>query len=149
MIKYFTFYELVRSTTAEAKGINNTPQEKDIIDNITELIETILDPLREAWGSAIIVSSGYRCPELNKEVGGSKTSSHMLGAAADIKPANGKKNEFFKFTKNWLLENNIKFDQIIDEYSGNLHWLHIGLRNNKGEQRKRVMEYKNVKYRNL
>jgi len=48
------------------------------------LITNILDPLRESWGNPIIVSSGYRCQELNKAVGGAKTSQHLLGQASDI-----------------------------------------------------------------
>lgn len=145
MAKYFTFYELIYSSTAEKEGINNTPQEEKIIKNINRLID-FLDLLREKWGSAIRVGSGYRCPQLNEEVGGSTTSVHMLGLAADLTPKNGKTTEFFEFVKKYLLENNIPFDQLIDEYSGKRHWVHIGLENSQGKQRKQIKKYVNGKY---
>lgn len=144
-MKYFTIEELCYSTVAEEKGINNTPQEGDIIKNIEELI-VFLDDIRENWGSAIKVNSGYRCPQLNKAVGGSTTSVHMIGLAADLTPVNGLIDEFFEFVKNYLLSNNIPFDQIIDEHSGKKHWVHIGLKNTKGLQRKQVKGYKDGKY---
>jgi hypothetical protein len=83
---------------------------------------------------------------LNKAVGGSATSVHMIGLAADLTPKSGKTSEFFEFVKNYLLSNNIPFDQIIDEHSGKKHWVHIGLKNTKGLQRKQVKGYKDGKY---
>ena len=53
------------------------------------LVNRVLDPLREAWGAPIIVTSGYRCEELNARVGGAKRSYHLRGMAADIRPQNG------------------------------------------------------------
>jgi hypothetical protein len=148
MGKYFTFFELVKSNTAEKNGINNTPHEEEIIHNIEELID-ILDQLREAWGSPIRVSSGYRCEKLNKLVGGSTTSSHLFGFAADLVPVNGLIDDFFEFVKKYFLSKDIAFDQIIDEYSGGSHWVHIGYKNSKGEQRKQIKIYKNGKYSTL
>ena len=77
-MKYFTIKELCKSNTAIKYGIDNTPT-PEVEQNLIALIENVLDPLREAWGSPIIINSGYRCPILNKAVGGSKTSSHMSG----------------------------------------------------------------------
>jgi hypothetical protein len=77
-MKYFTIEELCQSETAERLKINNEPTD-EIIQHLELLIDCLLDPIREAWGSAIIVNSGYRCEELNKAVGGSKTSVHKLG----------------------------------------------------------------------
>lgn len=77
-MKYFTIEELCESETAEELGIDNTPTDQ-VKENLTFFTEKILDPLRESWGSAIVVNSGYRCPELNKAVGGSETSVHPLG----------------------------------------------------------------------
>ena len=148
MGKYFSFYELIKSNTADKNSINNTPHEEKIIRNIEELMN-ILDQLREEWGSPIRVNSGYRCEKLNKLVGGSTTSSHLFGCAVDLVPSNGNIDDFFEFVKNYFLLNNIPFDQIIDEYSGNSHWVHIGLKNSKGEQRKQIKIYKNGKYYNL
>ncbi len=144
-MKYFTIKEMCRSEKATLYKIDNTPSE-DIVENLTEFIEEILDPLREAWGSPIKVNSGYRCKELNAKVGGSKTSSHMSGYAADLKPCNGKIDEFFEFVKKYFIDNKIDFDQIIDEYSGNAHWVHIGYKNSKGEQRKQIKMYDNGTY---
>ena len=64
-MKYFTIKELTRSTTAQLRGIDNTPSQQ-VIDNLTALVENVLDPLREAWGAPIHVNSGYRCAALNK-----------------------------------------------------------------------------------
>ena len=86
--RYFTLDEFVRSATATAHGIDNTPS-KEAVTNLELLVSRVLDPLREAWGSPIIVTSGYRCEELNKRVGGVKTSYHLRGMAADIRPRNG------------------------------------------------------------
>ena len=82
-MKYFTIEELTRSTTARQRGIDNTPSQQ-VIDNLTALVNNVLDPLRQAWGKPIHVNSGYRCPALNKAVGGVPHSQHMLGEAADI-----------------------------------------------------------------
>jgi hypothetical protein len=83
MMKYFTIKELCNSATAKAKGIDNTPT-SEVEANLTLLVDNVLDPLREAYGKPIRVSSGYRSPKLNSAVGGVKTSQHRLGQAADI-----------------------------------------------------------------
>ena len=143
MNQYFTIEELTRSATADKLGIDNTPKEKYIQDNLIELID-FLDGVREAWtvmceknswGSpAIVVNSGYRCDALNKAIGGSKTSAHSIGAAADIEPANGKNKEFHRFVEKYLLDNHIPFDNLINEY--NYSWTHLGLKNREGKQRR-------------
>ena len=86
--RYFTLDEFVRSATAQTHGIANVPS-AEAVRNLELLTKCVLDPLREAWGAPIIVNSGYRCPELNKAVGGAKASYHMQGMAADIRPKNG------------------------------------------------------------
>ena len=83
-MKYFTLRELTKSPTADRLKIDNTPDEKTK-KNLIELVDTVLDPLREAYGHPIIVTSGYRCPKLNSAVGGVKNSQHVLGQAADIR----------------------------------------------------------------
>ena len=85
---YFTLDEFVRSQTATAHGIANVPT-AEAVKNLERRVSRVLDPLREAWGTPIIVTSGYRCEELNKRVGGVKTSYHLRGMAADIRPRNG------------------------------------------------------------
>ena len=87
-MKHFKKEEFTYSITAQHLGIDNTPS-KEAVTNLERLVSRVLDPLREAWGSPIIVTSGYRCEELNKRVGGVKTSYHLRGMAADIRPRNG------------------------------------------------------------
>lgn len=142
-MKYFTIEELCYSDTAKTHKIDNTPTE-EIIENLTEFTNEVLDKLREVWGSAIKVNSGFRCEELNKKVGGSKTSSHVKGYAADLVPVNGDIDGLVKCAIE--LSKTLNFDQIIDEYSGKKHWLHIGYKNLKGQQRKQVKGYKDGKY---
>ena len=66
-MKYFSLREMTKSDTARRLGIDNKPSDS-IKKNLTMFIEKVLDPIREDWGSPIIISSGYRCPELNKAV---------------------------------------------------------------------------------
>ena len=80
---YFTLSELTHSTTAEACGIDNTPT-AEAVPLMMKLIEQVLDPLRERWQSPIYITSGYRCPALNRKVGGVENSYHTRGMAADI-----------------------------------------------------------------
>ena len=82
-MKYFSLKELTHSDTAVSLGIDNTIP-KACVANIEHLAYNVLDPLREAWGLPIRVTSGYRSPELNEEVGGVEESWHMDGCAADI-----------------------------------------------------------------
>lgn len=131
---YFTVAELYASDTAKKYGIDNTPN-SIVISHLQQLIN-FLNPLREAWGSAINVTSGYRCEKLNRFVGGSKTSSHLIGYGVDLIPVNGKMDAFKKFIIDYM--KNKMFDQCIIEKSGKTEWIHIGLYNLKGQQRKMI-----------
>lgn len=118
-MKYFTIEELTRSTTASLRGIDNTPSQL-VIDNLTALVNNVLDPLREAWGKPIKVNSGYRCRALNKAVGGVPASQHMLGQAADITGGSQDANrELYSLLKRL----NLPVDQAINEHD--FRWLHI------------------------
>lgn len=136
MPKYFTLKEMCASTTAEKQGIDNFPT-FEIAGHLQMLAEQLLDPLRQAWGSAIIVTSGYRCTRLNNAVGGVPTSCHKLGWCADLQPANGKTEMFIDFARAWLLASRKRFDQFIRETSkdGKTVWLHLGLYSPTGSQR--------------
>lgn len=147
-MKYFSINELCESSTAKSLKISNLP-DAEAKKHLTELVNNILDPLREAWGSGIKVSSGYRSPKVNKAVGGSTTSSHCQGYAADLLPANGKMAEFKAFVKKWLVEKSKGFDQYINEYSGAKEWVHIGYKNSKGQQRKQLLMYKGGVYTHI
>ena len=131
---YFTIAELCASDTAKKYNIDNTPD--SIITSHLQQLINFLNPLREAWGSAIKVSSGYRCDKLNRFVGGSKTSSHLIGYGVDLIPANGKMDDFKKFIIDYMKMR--MFDQCIIEKSGKAEWIHIGLYNNKGQQRRMI-----------
>lgn len=136
--RFFTLAEFLHSDTAKKRGIDNTPS-PIIVNHLNELVTTILDPIRKAWGSGLIVSSGYRCPALNKAVGGVKTSAHQYGYAADIVPANGKLKQFIDFAEKYLKENDIPFDQSIEEHVKGSHWWHIAVRNANGLQRRKYL----------
>ena len=82
-MKYFTIGELTNSATAKSLNVSNSPS-LEVVENLTRLIETILDPLREAYGHPVTVTSGFRTPELNKILKGSPTSQHVRGEAADL-----------------------------------------------------------------
>lgn len=117
-MKYFTINELTKSSTAEAKGIDNIPA-PEVERNLTALVDNVLDPLREIYGKPITVNSGYRCPELNKAVGGSATSDHVKGFAADITAGSKEENErLFN-----IIKHNFHFSQLIDEK--NFSWVHV------------------------
>ena len=87
-MKYFKIEELTYSATAQARFIENVPS-AEAVRNLELLVKCVLDPLREAWGSPIIINSGYRSEVLNRAVGGAQYSYHMKGMAADIRPKNG------------------------------------------------------------
>lgn len=139
-MRYFTIDELCHSDTAIALGIDNTPN-SEIKEHLIQLIEELLDPLREAWGSGIKVTSGYRCARLNRALkGSSPTSAHLIGYAADLVPSNGDISGFKRFAVKWLKENNIKFDQCLCETNGKgKQWLHLGLYNLSMQQRKQIL----------
>lgn len=129
-MKYFTIEEMTKSSTATAKHIDNTTNQT-AIDNLTKLIEAVLDPLREWYGKPIRVNSGYRCEALNEAIGGSDTSQHRLGEAADITVGTKKGNKkLFEYIKD-----NLPFDQLINE--SNFSWVHVSYR--EGRLRKQVL----------
>jgi putative chitinase len=123
-MKYFTISELTRSDTASIKHIDNTPDES-ITEHLIELVEKLLDPIREGWAkycddnqlgnAGIRISSGFRNKELNKAVGGSSTSAHLTGYAADLQNVSGSREEFYQFLLNFLKDRN--FDECFIEKS--------------------------------
>lgn len=135
MAKYFSIEELTKSASAEKYNIDNTPDE-EATKNLEKLMQ-FLDPIRDKWCKPIIITSGYRCKELNKVIGGSKTSSHCVGLAADLKY----QENLFQFLLEYLKDK--EFDQLIIEYSGSVKWIHIGI---GPKMRKQVLVYKNGKY---
>lgn len=85
---YFKPYEFVKSRTADSLEIDNTPDSKIIWENLINIINYVLIPVRKRINMPIIISSGYRSPALNLAVNGAKNSYHMYGRACDIYCAN-------------------------------------------------------------
>ena len=110
-----------KSDRATKAGIVNEPSIQEV-KNLTALIEKVLDPLREAYGKPIIVTSGYRCEKLNKLVGGSASSQHKKGEAADIKTIEDTPEENKKLF-DLIVKLGLPFDQLINEY--NYDWVHV------------------------
>jgi len=124
--KYFTLYEMTQSPTARRLHINNTATDK-VANNLLELVTNVLDPLRLAWGHPIVVTSGYRCPKLNKAVGGATNSQHQYGQAADIRTVSDHPDDNMRLLQ-CLLELNLPFDKLIAEYvdgQGRPDWIHV------------------------
>jgi zinc D-Ala-D-Ala carboxypeptidase len=114
---HFTLDELTVSQTAVRRGIDNKPTIQ-IVRNLTRLAET-LELVRALVGRPLTVSSGYRCPDLNKWVGGAPNSAHTLGLAADITCSGLTPQDLARRIR----DSGIEFDQLI--YEGT--WVHIGL----------------------
>jgi len=121
----FSLKELTKSETATRLGLDNTPDE-ETIDNLKTLCDKVLQPVREHFGKSVTVNSGYRSPELNSSpaVGGSKTSDHCKGMAADIEIAGVANADLAQ----WIM-NNLDYTQLILEFytqgipdSG---WVHV------------------------
>jgi hypothetical protein len=127
--KNFLLEELVFSITANNHGINNTPN-AEAKAALKRLAVEVLQPIRDAWGQPIVVTSGYRCPKLNACVGGVKNSQHVLGQAADIKAANPADNgKLFACIKRLIESGKIKAGQCIWEYGSRTcpKWVHVSL----------------------
>ena len=129
-MQYFKFIEMIRSAKADEFSIDNFPKDCDVIDNIIFTMEC-LDKIRDEYGLPLYISSGYRCPELNKKVGGKEKSQHLKGQAADINLGSVEKNRAFF---NWC-QFNADFDQLIDE--SNYQWVHISFK--KSGNRKQIL----------
>lgn len=112
---------MTKSATAQRKGIKNDPSIQ-VCKALTALIEKVLDPLREAYGKPIIVTSGYRCEKLNKAVGGAASSQHVKGEAADIRSVQDTPEENKKLF-DLIVKLGLPFDQLINEY--NYDWVHV------------------------
>ncbi len=116
----FSLSEFLVSDTAARRGIteqNSPPQE--VVDSLRALTINILQPLRDALGYPISVTSGYRCLRLNTEIKGAKNSQHIFGQAADI--IDHKNGNEYLFNK--IIELKLPFDQLINEF--NYQWVHV------------------------
>lgn len=137
-MKYFTLDEFIRSETATIEGINNAIPDS-LIPNAIRTLET-LDIIRKKLGKPITITSGYRCNELNKAVGGSATSAHLSANAADLSVKGESVRSLFGKIATILKENNIPFDQLLAEKNSNgvYYCVHIGLGTSNRKQVKSI-----------
>jgi hypothetical protein len=123
---HFSLDELTHSQTAARKGISNTPPP----DVVEALKHTALgmEAVRIRLGAPCIISSGYRSPQLNRAIGGSKSSQHMTGEAVDFTcPGFGRPSTIVSA----LFDAGIEFDQLIEEFG---EWVHISFRRGGGRR---------------
>lgn len=118
--EFFTLSELTKSSTASRYHIDNTPS-ADIVRNLQYGVDMILDPLRRLYGKPIVITSGFRCFELNKRVGGVTNSWHTQGNAADIHVSS--LTEATKIFSN--LQKIPSVDTALFEHSTSGQWLHV------------------------
>lgn len=125
--EFFTLGELSISEYASRRGIDNTPP-PECAENLKLLVENVLDPLREHLGKPLVISSGYRSPLVNTAIGGSATSDHRFGRAADFTQP----EMTVKAVASKIIELGLPFDQLIDEYG---NWVHVSYRakGNRGQ----------------
>ncbi len=127
LTKHFRLEEMIFSEYAIRNNIDNTPN-KDIINALRDTCIKVIEPLRIAIGKPIKITSGYRNKELNKAIGGSKTSQHCFGEAVDIQVQGIVTEDLFKK----IIELKLPYDQIIQEFDS---WVHISYRENpRGEK---------------
>lgn len=135
--KYFSFTEMTRSEAAARKGFDNTPP-PEAIANLTALCVNVLDPLREAIGRPVRVNSGFRGIQANRAVGGSSSSQHTKGEAADVE-VDGFDN---KKLAQAIVDLKLRFDQLILEFyvdgDPNSGWVHVSHKRD-GMQRGEVL----------
>ena len=124
--KYFSLKELCYSSTADRLCLNNLPPVGSQHMKNLEATAKKADIIREALGSALLISSGYRAPAVNKAVGGASNSAHTKGLALDIGSAKLSDIELFKLCRG--LKKELNYDQLILEYPerGVSAWVHIG-----------------------
>jgi hypothetical protein len=122
--QHFTLWEFIRSETATKRGIDNEDITPVQLTNIQALCENVLEPVRQHFGVPIYISSGYRCPRLNKVVNGVTTSQHQTGQAADIYIKNQEMP--LKAVCDWMVKH-LDYDQIIWETRPNgSKRIHVG-----------------------
>lgn len=136
----FTLEELTASATAKSRGIKNTPDVTCAI-KLTLLLAYVLQPIRDRYRKPIRITSGYRCAELNKAVGGVAGSDHTYGCAVDIKSNYGTKKEnreLFNLIKDMITNGEIKVKQLINEQD--YSWIHISFQDGRTSRINHIIE---------
>jgi len=141
LTEHFRLSEFTRSATAERHHIDNTIP-STLIPNLKNLCKEVLEPLRQHVGVPVIISSGYRSPELNRLVGGVKNSQHQSGEAADILIGNQLATKEHRLVMNdcfiWI-QDNCSFDQLIFESNGTTRWIHVSCKPDITQNRQRIL----------
>jgi uncharacterized protein YcbK (DUF882 family) len=120
--RWFSIYEMSRTST----GLENNPPD-EAYANLGRLVHTLLDPLRNDLGQPVRVTSGYRSPAVNKAVGGSRTSRHMLGLAADIKVRRMSSSALADRIEDLREQGVLDYDQVIAYAPSRGGHVHVGL----------------------
>lgn len=151
LTEHFTLEEFTTSSTAKARGIDNSVSSQRVVDNLRNLCEQVLEPLRSYANQPITISSGYRCKALNKVVGGARNSQHMTGEAADIhiplydfKDSTGSRLTDIQLARDWMqwLTDNTDFDQLILEtVNRRIFWLHVSCKRDRSLNRRQVIRF--------
>ena len=151
LTEHFTLEEFTFSSTAKARGIDNTVSSQRVIENLRNLCEQVLEPLRSYANQPITISSGYRCKALNKVVGGARNSQHMTGEAADIhiplydfKDSTGSRLTDIETAREWMqwLTDNTDFDQLILEtMNRKIFWIHVSCKRDRSLNRHQVIRF--------
>ena len=155
LTNHFSLAELTRSATATQRGIDNTldstssPQAEEVIANLRNLCEKVLEPLRVWYGKPITIGSGYRCPALNRAVGGVPHSQHQYGEAADLQVTcnvsksnpsayNAELRKLFNY-----IRSSLPHDQLILERNSptsKTFWIHVSCKRDVSKNRRQVIE---------
>ena len=137
----FSLKEMTTSQTAERKGINNTPNEAQILE-LTKLCANILQPIRNHYRTPVTISSGFRSEELCVAIGSSVNSQHAKGQAADFEIFSLSNSELAK----WIIEN-LDFDQLILEYHNigepNSGWIHCSYKSPADNRKQTLRAFRN------
>lgn len=129
LTEHFTLEELTGSNIARQKGLKNEPNESQI-ENLKLLCEYILEPIRAKLNIPLYISSGYRSEKVNALAGGSKTSQHLQGSAADIQIFDKTKTntDLFNIIVSMVKNNEIQIGQVIWEFGETEpNWVHVSL----------------------
>ena len=138
--EHFTLEELIASPTAKRLNIDNTPTPL-VKTRLELLVKTVLEPIRKKYGKQIIVTSGYRSPELNKKVGGAKTSYHCYGNAADIRSKSDTpqdNRELWLCIVDMVKRGEISVKQVINEYG--FDWIHLSYQDGRTTKRNQLLD---------
>ena len=138
--EHISYKEGVRSNTATRKGIDNTPNDEQL-SCMEKIAEEVFEPLRTYVGGPIKINSFFRCPELNKAIGGSSKSQHCKGQDIDIDDTFGRctNAEMYHFIKE-----NLDFDQMIWEFGNddNPDWVHVSYVSSEDNRNRCLKAYK-------